>query len=390
MEEFCIFFVLSLWLIFGFLSFGVLGLSYFSNRRFANKPWNLKIDESYRPTVSIIVPTFNEEEVIGYKLRNLGKLEYNKDLMQLIFVDSQSTDSTVNQIEQFMSANRDIRSKLIVEPKRKGKSSALNTALQFCDGDVVVISDADSFWPPDILMKSLPYLADSTIGAVSGPKILLNGKSSSAGKSEKDYLLSMNMMKLGESKKSSTTLFEGGFSAYKREVLDSFDPYETGSDDCGTVIRTLEKGYRAIMIPEGRFFTTFPQTWKGKMEIKIRRANQILKVFWKYTYLLIHSKIKTGKGNILRNLVVYLLAPWVFLLFTAATLYLFIIFPFAILILLLFIVPKVNTYIIEVIMNYLVLIFSTISSISGKSFRLWKKPQDRALFTEGIDRKSTR
>jgi biofilm PGA synthesis N-glycosyltransferase PgaC len=371
-----------LWLIFGFFSFGVLGLSYLYNRKVAKKPWNLKIDELYRPTVSIIVPTFNEQEVIDYKLKNLEKLNYNKDLMQVIFVDSQSTDSTVNQIQKFVYSNPDIDLKVIIESGRNGKSSALNNALKSCKGDIIVISDADSFWPHDILTKSLPYLSDPTIGAVSGPKILLNDKSSSAGKSEKDYLFSMNLMKLGESKKSSTNLFEGGFSAYKRQVLDSFDPYETGSDDCGTVIRTIEKGYRAIMVSEGRFFTTFPETWRGKMEIKMRRANQLLKVFSKYTSLLLAGKIKSGKGNILKNLTVYLLAPWFFLSFAAATIYLFIAFPLTIFILLLFVVPKVNTYLIEVIVNYLVLVSAAVSGVSGKRFMLWKKPQDRALFTE--------
>jgi cellulose synthase/poly-beta-1,6-N-acetylglucosamine synthase-like glycosyltransferase len=116
---------------------------------------------------------------------------------------------------------------ILMQSERRGKSAALNFALKSCDGEVVVISDADCFWPSDILQNALPFLADPTVGAVSGPKILLNSEQSWVTKSENTYLNSMNLMKLGESKVGSTLLFEGGYSAYKREALNSFDPYKT-------------------------------------------------------------------------------------------------------------------------------------------------------------------
>ena len=376
------FFVLILCLLFGFLCFGILGLNFYFARKAARKPWNVKVSKSHLPSVSIIVPTHNESEIIDFKLRNLAKLEYSKHLMQILFIDSASNDLTAAKIKQFISKNPDLKMNLIIESKRKGKTFALNNALKKCDGEVVVISDADCFWPYDILINSLPYLNDPAIAAVSGPKELLNSEKSSVTKGEADYLNSMNIVKLGESKESSTVLFEGGFSAYKKQLLDSFDPYMIGSDDCGTVIRILEKGFRAIMVPEAKFFTAFPKTWKGKVDIKIRRSVQLVKLFWKYGSLLLKGKIQSGKKIVLKNLFVYLVTPWFFVAFFFATIYLMFLYPLTFFLFGIFLVPKVNKYAIEAILNYVVLIAAVISAIFGSSFLIWKKPEDRILLNE--------
>jgi len=374
--------ILILWLISAFFSFGVLGLNYIYARGVAKKPWKIKEEKNYAPKLSIIVPTYNERKVIDYKLRNLARLEYPKNLMQIIFIDSQSTDSTVDLIRRFAESYTNMNVNIIVESERNGKSSALNAALKNCINDVVVVSDADCFWPSNILSKALPYLADPAIGAISGPKKLLNPRDSAVTRSEDTYLKSMNIMKLGDSKKSSTILFEGGFSAYKKEALDRFDPYDTGSDDCGTVIGVLEKNFRAIMIPEAEFFTVFPETWKGKIEMKIRRAKQLIQILQRYAILLFRNEIKTAREIVARNLIVYLLAPIAFFFFIVTSVYLMLKFPLLILFLLVFLVPKARNYLVETTLNYIILLYSFISTASKKKYAVWKKPQDRTLLSE--------
>jgi cellulose synthase/poly-beta-1,6-N-acetylglucosamine synthase-like glycosyltransferase len=371
-----------LWIMCAFFSFGVLGINYLYTREAARKPWKIKMNKRYMPKVSVIVPTYNESEVIGCKLRNLAKLEYPAYLTQIVFVDSQSTDSTISAIREFAEDHPEIDTAILVETERRGKSSALNTALKSCNGEVVIVSDADCFWFPGILSMALSYRADPSVGAVSGPKKLLNPESSSVTRSEDVYLRSANLMKLGDSKKSSTILFEGGFSAYKKEALDSFDPYNTGSDDCGTVIRVLEKNLRAIMVPEAEFFTTFPKTWRGKIGIKIRRTNQLVQILVRYATLLIRNGIKTGKGVVARNLIVYLLAPIMFLFFAIITAYIVVKFPLIISVLVVFLIPKVRGYLIEAILSYLILLYSIFSTMSMKRFTVWRKPEDRTLLTE--------
>jgi len=381
-----LFILIFLWVFFALLSFGLLGVNYVFMKRAVNKPWNVRIDKEYLPRVSILVPTFNEGQIIGYKIRNLSKLEYPKNLMQIIFVDSNSSDSTIAQIIEFIDNNKEKGEiKLLIEKQRRGKSAALSYALKSCDGEIVIISDADCFWPSNILNNAIPYMADSNVGALSGPKRLLNSEDSHVTKSEAAYLQLMSLMKEAESKISSTLLFEGGFSAFKRGVIDCFDPYNTGSDDCGTVIGVLEKNYRAIMVPEAEFFTVFPKTWSEKLKIKVRRANQLIRVLGKYASLLARGKIKTGKGLIMKNLLVYFLAPFAFLFLIATTIWLLFKTPIFVVPLFFFlIVPKARGLILEASLNFLIIVYAIFLSIFKRKFVVWKQPKDRPLLSEKI------
>ena len=96
---------------------------------------------------------------------------------------------------------------------------------------------------------------------------------------EQGYLKSANMLRLGESKAASTLFFEGGFSAFRREALQRFDPYETGSDDCGTVLSVIEHDFRAMLVVDAKFYSSFPATFRGKISIKLRRTIQLVTAF---------------------------------------------------------------------------------------------------------------
>jgi len=368
--------------VLAFLSIGILGINYLYASNSARKAWKIQRNAAYAPKVSIIIPTFNERQVIEYKLRNLAKINYSSSLIQMVFVDSQSTDGTLDSIQQFATSHPEISVVVLEDSTRKGKTSALNQALKTCAGDVVIVSDADCFWPPSILSDSLSYLADPEVGAVSGPKKLLNSDDSWVTRGEASYLESMNLMRLGDSKGSSTIFFEGGFGAYKKEAVEAFDPYNTGSDDCGTVIRVLEKGLRTLMIPEAAFFTAFPRSLKEKLEMKTRRSIQLVQLFRRYAELILKKKIQIARGTIIRSLFMFLVAPVLFLLLMICTFYLITIFPIALALFLVMFIPKLGRYLIEGMLSYLILIYSLLAVLLKRNFVVWKKPNDRDWVNE--------
>jgi len=381
------FHLIFLWLVFCAFSFGISGFIFVSMGRAAKRPWCLKLDRNYRPKVSILVPTYNEEDVIQFKLKNLVKVKYPEGLMQIIVVDSNSSDQTVKLVRDFAARHPENNIQLLVEGERRGKSASLNFALKNCEGEIVIVSDADCFWPSEILERTMPFLADPTVGAVSGPKILLNPEQSWVTKTEDAYLNSMNMVRFGESKIGSTLLFEGGFSAYKRGLLDSFDPYNTGSDDCGSVVKLAEKGYRAICVPEACFYSAFPKSWKEKLSIKVRRANQLVRVLWKYLCLLLSGRIKISKRVIVQGILIYLVNPIMFIALAATTIVLLFKFPYFSLIFVIFLLPNVGFYLFESIQSYLILFVSMLAVLMRKRFVVWKKPKDRSLIHENVLRR---
>lgn len=374
--------LLALWVISFVFSFGVAGFIFVTMRRAAKKPWNVKIDKNYKPKISIIIPTYNEADIIQFKLENLIKVEYPKDLTQVIVVDSDSEDQTAILASEFAKLHPDRRIQVFTQSKREGKSAALNFALKHCDGEVIIVSDADCFWPPDILKKALPFLADPTVGAISGPKVLLNPDQTWVTETEGIYVNLHNQVKLGESKVHSTVFFEGGFGAYKKELLESFDPYNTGSDDSGTAIKILEDNRRAILVPEAKFYSAFPLTWREKIDIKIRRANQLIRVFTTYTVLLIKRRVKSSKSVILQNIFLYLISPFAFVSFSALTVMFLLNFPYFGLIFLVFLVPKARFYLFELIQSFFILSLTLFSILFGKKIILWNKSGDRALLSK--------
>jgi cellulose synthase/poly-beta-1,6-N-acetylglucosamine synthase-like glycosyltransferase len=372
---------LAIWFAFGALALGPPAFIFLYMKHKSNASWPTRVDYAYKPKVSIIIPTYNEAGIIRYKLENSSKLTYPKDLVQIVIVDSNSADDTVRIIRDFSENKKDVNIKLMVESERHGKSQALNEALTCCNGDVIIISDADCFWPSDILEKAVPYLADPSVGAIGGPKILFNSKQTWITRMEERYLKSANYLRVGESKAGSTVFLEGGFSAFRKEALKKFDPYATGSDDCGTIIGLIENNYRAMLVKEAKFYSSFPTTFQGKISIKLRRINQLIRVFAKYLDLLAKKKVKSTKSIVVPNTLLYLVSPIAFVVFSALTLYLVVSYPLLLIFSLLLLAPQVRFYIYQILENNILLFVSIFAILFGQKFSLWSKPDDRVWLT---------
>jgi len=266
-------------------------LAYFLYMRVcARRPWNLEVDWGFCPEVSILVPMNNEESNIGSKLENLKSISYPKEKMEIIVVDDSSEDHSVEIVESFIERNPRLDVKLVRQSPRGGKSVALNRALKVASKPIVIVSDADTFWPPNILRDALPYLSDPRVGAVTGRGMNEDAEKSWVTRVEDTYLRLANLLRLGESKVHSTIRFEGGFCAYKREAFESFD-CETGADDSGTALEVVQNGYRSILVPEAVFYTRFPARFIGKLRVKVRRANQLIGLWVRCLKLLLRGEL---------------------------------------------------------------------------------------------------
>jgi biofilm PGA synthesis N-glycosyltransferase PgaC len=352
------------------------------NRK-AMKPWNFKINGEYLPKISMIIPTFNEAQAIRLKLLNLSRLDYPNSLLHIIVADSNSTDSTLDIVKGFASRYPSLDLEWL-SLSEIGKTAALNSALKRAVGDVVLVSDADCFYERDMLKKAIPYLSVSDVGAISGVKLLLNKTSSGIAKTEADYLASMNGIKLGESKLGFTPLFEGGFSAYKIDAIKSFDPYKTGSDDCGTVIKLAEEGRKAILVSEAAFFTGFPTSSRERLNMKVRRSNQLIRVFARYLLLLFQGRIKVGRRVIASDAYIYLLCPLLFVVFLSLTPVTIWFYPWLFLLFLMFTVPRVGSMLFELCQSYILLFVGLVSAASGRTALVWIKPNDREVLSEQL------
>lgn len=368
--------ILIVWSVLCSIFIGFPSLYHLYMRRVASRPWKLKTDKNYSPTITILVPTYNEADVIDLKLENLSKLNYPRNLTQIILIDSGSKDKTLEKIQKFSEKHPEINIKLVKEEERRGKSRALNHALKYATGEVIVVSDADCFLFPDILAKSLPYLADQTVGAIVGREVILNPNRTWITKNEALYRDLMSRVRLGESKFFSTIIFEGGFSVYKRAFLEEFDS-ETGCDDTGTALSVVQKNARTILIPEATFFTAFPTKWKGKIVIKMRRASQLVQVWTRCLIHLLKNRLVLPKRIAVSEIFLHIFNPLIFVSLTLTTVLLVMQYPLLLLVFLCAIfIPKSRSLLLETIQNNAILLGALVSLILNRKFIIWRKADE--------------
>jgi len=251
--------------------------------KYADADFKVNLDYSYLPLISIIIPTYNEAATIEDKIKNTLGLNYPPDKIEIIVIDSASTDGTPDKVES------NERVKLIKQTERLGKSAALAEVFKIISGKIVVITDADALLDRDALVKSLPYLADNKVGAVTGKQILVNPNEAIYQKSEQSYRDLFDMIRSAESRLGSTMIFNGPFMAFKREVLEA--PRQNSvADDTEMAIQVIKKGYRALYVADALFYENIPQSDKSRIKQKERRAQGLIQSFWWHRDMLFNKK----------------------------------------------------------------------------------------------------
>jgi cellulose synthase/poly-beta-1,6-N-acetylglucosamine synthase-like glycosyltransferase len=343
----------------------------------AKKPWNLKIDKDYVPSVSILVPVHNEENNIEKKLENLQQVDYPKEMMQVIIVDDASEDNSVAKINNIIKNGLGFQAKLVKQEVNHGKAVALNAALKFATAPIIIVTDADTTWPTDALKKAVPYLADPTVGAITGQGLNKQTSESWVTKNEDNYLQLTSVIRLGESKIHSTIRFEGGFCAYKRVAFSQFD-CESGSDDSGTALEVIQHNYRTILAPEVVFYTTFPTSLKGKLQIKVRRATQLIGLWVKCLKSMFKKQLAFPKRIVIPEVLLFIINPVVFVILVLSGISSVLLFPFSYFSMLLIAVTFgllifARHLFQEVVFDNLLLFYASVSYLFGRRYVSWKK-----------------
>lgn len=102
------------------------------------------------PTLSIVVPAFNEEENLEEVTRRVGAALVEQRIdYELVFVNDGSTDGTAALLRQM--AERDRRVKAVTLARNFGHQAALTAGLACAGGRAVVVMDADLQDPPELI-----------------------------------------------------------------------------------------------------------------------------------------------------------------------------------------------------------------------------------------------
>ena len=125
--------------------------------------------------LSIIVPCYNEEEVLPIFYKETTEVLKNMDVdYEIIYVDDGSKDKTSKIIKEF--AENDPHSKYIIFSRNFGKEAAMYAGLKNSIGDYVVIMDADLQDPPHLLPEMLNDLRSGEYDCIGSRRVTRKGE----------------------------------------------------------------------------------------------------------------------------------------------------------------------------------------------------------------------
>jgi cellulose synthase/poly-beta-1,6-N-acetylglucosamine synthase-like glycosyltransferase len=190
------------------------------------------------PRVSLVVAAYNEASCIRQKLENSLALDYPADRFEVVIGSDGSTDGT----DEIVRACTDQRVRLSPAP-RAGKTTVLNRCIPSAQGDIIILSDANTMIEPEAIQALVRHFEDPEVGAVCGKLRLYNP-------TKKDYEESAywnyeSLIKFYEGKRGAVVGANGGLYAIRRTLFTQLPP-STIVDDFVIPLRILEQGYKVV------------------------------------------------------------------------------------------------------------------------------------------------
>jgi cellulose synthase/poly-beta-1,6-N-acetylglucosamine synthase-like glycosyltransferase len=210
------------------------------------------------PTVSLIVPAYDEEEVIAAKVANALALDYPRERLQIIVASDGSSDATAE-------CARAAGASLVLELPPGGKVAALNAAAEQAAGDVLAFSDANSVWKPDALKQLVARFADPAVGYVCGRVRFLDPEGNNLEGAYWRYEMAVREM---ESALAGVTAGNGAIYAVRRDAYIPLAP--SGSHDLSFPFLLAKHRLRSLYAPAARAEEKMVPTIEGEFERKRR------------------------------------------------------------------------------------------------------------------------
>lgn len=229
--------------------------------------------------ISVIITSFKEPKSIGKCIKCIGDRKYSKISTPFEIIQVSPDELT---LKAGMKAARELKlSKLeykhIIDPHR-GKPTALKMALERAKGDIIVLTDGDTFFDKDAVKELLEPFNNEKVGGVSGRPISLDSRENIWGywghllSDSADDRRRKTMRKTDHHDYyiSGDTFFpmSGYIMAIRNIKMDI--PQNVLSDDAYISYVLRNKGYEIAYAPDAKCFVKFPTNLKDYFKQKVR------------------------------------------------------------------------------------------------------------------------
>lgn len=237
------------------------------------------------PRVSILISAYNEEASIRQTLENKLRLDYPRDRLEVIVVSDASSDRTDAIVREFVPQGVC----LLRQEPRRGKTAALNLAVEKANGEILVFSDANSLYDRDALRNLVANFADPTVGYVTGRTVYTPaGDRTGVTDGCTTYMGYETLLRLAETRVGSLVGVNGGIDAVRRDL---YRPMRADQQpDFVLPMAVVARGYRVVYEPAAVLRETALAAARDEYRMRVRVALRALRAIWDMRQLLNPSR----------------------------------------------------------------------------------------------------
>lgn len=209
--------------------------------------------------VSIIIPCYNEEHIIGVCMDSIVNSDYSKDFLEVLVVDGISTDNTRVIVQEYSDKHKIFK---LLKNERQFTPFAFNIGINNAKGDIIFLMGAHSSFTPDYISKCVYNLNEYQVDNVGGMAKIIPRENTLMGNSiavvmshpfgvgNAEYKHSYDDEKTPGEPKLVDTVFGGCYRADVFRRVGLFNENLRYSQDMEFNVRLRKAGGKILLVPD--------------------------------------------------------------------------------------------------------------------------------------------
>ncbi len=249
----------------------------------------------FAPFVSVLVPAYNEGEVVEASIRSLMHLNYPR--YEVIVIDDGSSDDTFVKSKRFEGTRGGVTVRVIRQPNA-GKAHALNTGVNAARGEFVLCVDADSTLDPQTLRRALGHMEDPHVGAVAGNVKVVNRRNLLSRLQALEYVQGLNLVRKAQAFFRAVNIVPGPIGLFRRRAILEVGGYatDTFAEDCDITLSLIAHRWLVTYEPGAIAYTEAPESLQDLLKQRYRWTRGILQAVRKHRRALVDPRCSKSLG----------------------------------------------------------------------------------------------
>jgi hyaluronan synthase len=251
----------------------------------------IRKDYTWQPTVSVLLPCYNEGKTVYETVESISKSNYPAHLFEIIAQDDCSSDDSYEWLLKAQQDFTNIRIRTGRNEVNSGKARTVCNALQHSESQVVISIDSDCIFHPDCMRELMACFSEPNIGSVGGRVGVRNPNDSIITVVQTlIYYSAFQLYKVPENWTRSVCCISGCLFAIRRELLLEIEPIIRSRHWFGVPVnqgedrflthQTLLRGYGTYLNTDALCWTTVPNKLSVLFKQQLRWRHSAVRDFF--------------------------------------------------------------------------------------------------------------